>query len=51
MDSTDTYSPCIVDIKVEKESLQASESNEAVESLKNESLLVVSFSAVHLFRL
>ncbi|XP_015890624.2 uncharacterized protein LOC107425185 isoform X1 [Ziziphus jujuba] len=41
MNNADTYSSCIVDIKVEKESLQAPESNdEAVESLKNESVLI-----------
>ncbi|KAF3441063.1 hypothetical protein FNV43_RR19349 [Rhamnella rubrinervis] len=40
INSAETYSPCIVDINVEKESLQAPESNEeAVESLKSEGVL------------
>ena len=49
INSIDAYSPCIVDINVEKESLQAPESNEeAVGSLKSEGVLIVSFSAIHL---
>lgn len=44
MTSADTYSSCVVDIDVERESLQVPESNEkTVEILKTESAPIVSF--------
>jgi hypothetical protein len=44
MKSADPISPCIVDINIEKEYSKTPESNdEAVESLKSEGVLTVSF--------
>lgn len=44
MKSADGAPPCIVDVNVEKEYLKTPESNdEAVESLKSEGVLTVSF--------
>ena len=49
IDGSDTYSSCVVDVDVEKDSLQAPGSNDkAIESLKSESVLNVSSLAVHL---